>query len=158
MVYGGYGAVGQRARLWLWRPWVRIPLSTLNFNYFMGHQLSRQSTGLLIQVSRVRAPSDSFYLSSRGGIGIRARLRIQSGFLGRGSSPLDQSRGLKILVSLVRFRFWALCANGSVVEHRLAKARAASSNLVSRFKKPCVSCTWFFCILKNNEISFIFII
>ena len=26
-----------------------------------------------------------------------------------------------------------LCANGSVVEHRLAKARAASSNLVSRF-------------------------
>ena len=26
-----------------------------------------------------------------------------------------------------------ICANGSVVEHRLAKARAASSNLVSRF-------------------------
>ena len=26
-----------------------------------------------------------------------------------------------------------LCASGSVVEHRLAKARVASSNLVSRF-------------------------
>ena len=28
-LYGGYSAVGQRARLWLWRPRVRIPLSTL---------------------------------------------------------------------------------------------------------------------------------
>ena len=27
--YGGYSAVGQRARLWLWRPRVRIPVSTL---------------------------------------------------------------------------------------------------------------------------------
>ncbi len=36
------------------------------------------------------------------------------------------------------------CANGSVVEHRLAKARAASSNLVSRFKKPCVLTHGFF--------------
>ena len=26
--YGGYSAVGQRARLWLWRPRVRIPVST----------------------------------------------------------------------------------------------------------------------------------
>ena len=30
-------------------------------------------------------------------------------------------------------RLHIICANGSVVEHRLAKARAASSNLVSRF-------------------------
>ena len=28
-----------------------------------------------------------------------------------------------------------ICANGSVVEHRLAKARVASSNLVSRFPR-----------------------
>ena len=28
-IYGGYSAAGQRARLWLWRPWVRIPVSTL---------------------------------------------------------------------------------------------------------------------------------
>ena len=31
ILYGGYGAVGQRARLWLWRPRVRVPLSTLFF-------------------------------------------------------------------------------------------------------------------------------
>ena len=28
--YGGYGEVGYRARLWLWRPRVRIPVSTLS--------------------------------------------------------------------------------------------------------------------------------
>ena len=28
--HGGYSAVGQRARLWLWRPRVRIPLATLH--------------------------------------------------------------------------------------------------------------------------------
>ena len=28
LVYGGYSAVGQRARLWLWRPRVRVPVST----------------------------------------------------------------------------------------------------------------------------------
>ena len=57
-----------------------------------------------------------FLLCSRGGLGIRARLRISSGVLGRGSSPLGCS----------------VCASGSVVEHRLAKARVASSNLVFR--------------------------
>ncbi len=29
---GGYGAVGQRARLWLWRSRVRVPVSTLKQN------------------------------------------------------------------------------------------------------------------------------
>ena len=31
---GGYGAVGQRARLWFWISWVRVPLPTLF--YFIG--------------------------------------------------------------------------------------------------------------------------
>ena len=35
---GGYGAVGQRARLWFWISWVRVPLPTLFF--YKKHQLS----------------------------------------------------------------------------------------------------------------------
>ena len=45
-----------------------------------------------------------------------------------------QSNGLKIRVSTVRFCPEApfICGNSSAVEHRLAKAGVASSNLVSR--------------------------
>ena len=44
--------------------------------------------------------------------------------------------------------FMLMCANGSVVEHRLAKARVASSNLVSRCirsKKKAPECGLFSC-------------
>ena len=42
----------------------------------------------------------------------------------------ENPRVLGSIPSLGIIKF--ICANGSVVEHRLAKARAASSNLVSR--------------------------
>ena len=46
----------------------------------------------------------------------------------------------------------AVCASGSVVEHRLAKARAAGSNPVSRFKglRKCGS-PFFHCELKDSN-------
>ena len=40
-----------------------------------------------------------------------------------------------------------ICANGSVVEHRLAKARVASSNLVSRLPQNPAN-TGFFAVLR----------
>ena len=50
--------------------------------------------------------------------------------------------------------FWiCFCANGSVVEHRLAKARAASSNLVSRLQKPVF--TGFFYFAKTGHYNWV---
>ena len=94
---GGYSPVGQSARLWPWRPWVRVPLLTPNTHktpYIQGyrqavrqrilipsfvgsnpatpandaqqvlgikltHQLSRQSTALLMRWSGVRISGGS---------------------------------------------------------------------------------------------------
>ena len=79
----------QRARLWFWMSWVRDPLSTL---VFLGHQLSWQSTGLLIQLSRVRTPSDScFFLNLINGFTVGVQLSWESACL---TSRMSQVRAL----------------------------------------------------------------
>ena len=88
-----------------------------------------------------------------GGTGRRTGLKILRGNTRTGSIPVsgtlyicggaqfaqiaqlveqrtENPRVLGSIPSLGIIKF--ICANGSVVEHRLAKARAASSNLVSR--------------------------
>ena len=42
-----------------------------------------------------------------------------------------------------------ICASGSVVEYRLAKARVAGSNPVSRSKRTSVECTGVLCLYKK---------
>ena len=89
-------------------------------------------------------------LRPSGGTGRRTGLKILRGNTRTGSIPVsgtfhnlyaqiaqlveqrtENPRVLGSIPSLGIIKF--ICANGSVVEHRLAKARAASSNLVSRF-------------------------
>ena len=62
----------------------------------------------------------------------------------RGSYPRCQE-----FKSLLRYS----CANGSVVEHRLAKARVASSNLVSRSYKTPVLLHRGFCVFSDSLLA-----
>ena len=110
----------------------------------VGVQLSWESVCLTSRMSAVRSRQCPFlflWRSSSAGQNAslsrwRSRVRVPSASLIFEPRQLSrQSRGLKILVSLVRFRLEAfnfICGSGSVVEHRLAKARVASSNLVFR--------------------------
>ena len=89
-------------------------------------------------------------MSPSGGIGRRTGLKILRGNTRTGSIPVSgsfikQNIFYAQIAQLVEQ--WTenprvtgsipvlgtICASGSVVEHRLAKARVASSNLVSRF-------------------------
>ena len=88
----------------------------------MRHQLSRQSTRLLIELSQVRALYDApfLYKRERGGIGRRTRLRIWR--LRRvGSSPSSRT-----------IFFTAKVAQ--LVEYNLAKVEVAGSKPVFRSK------------------------
>ena len=84
--HGGCSSVGQSARLWLQRSWVRIPPFTpqlLKLNrYDPVAQLVEHKTFNL----GVPGSSPGWITSGHGGIGRRARLRIQ--FLRSGSSSL----------------------------------------------------------------------
>ena len=108
------------------------------------------STRLLTDRLWVRAPPLEPFFCRSGGIGRRTGLKILRGKTRTGSIPVSGSFfGRHILYAqiaqLVEQRtenprvtgsipvLGTLCASGSVVEHRLAKARVASSNLVSRF-------------------------
>ncbi len=54
---------------------------------------------------------------------------------GRASPCQGEGREFESRLALLFSTNCIMCASGSVVEHRLAKARVASSNLVSRFKE-----------------------
>ena len=52
-IYGGYSSVGQSARLWLWRSWVRLSLST-PFSFYNGLQPSGKATDFDSVIPMVR--------------------------------------------------------------------------------------------------------
>ena len=87
-------------------------------------------------------------MSPSGGIGRRTGLKILRGNTRTGSIPVSGSFIKTSYAQIAQLvEQWTenprvtgsipvlgtICASGSVVEHRLAKARVASSNLVSRF-------------------------
>ena len=83
-ICGGYGSVGQSARLWPWRSWVRVPLLT---PFLLGcRQVVRHKTLTLASVGSNPATPAKYKTCGCGGIGRRGRLRIYC--FQRGSSNL----------------------------------------------------------------------
>ena len=103
-------------------------------------------------------------VSPSGGIGRRTGLKILRGNTRTGSIPVSGSFIKTLYAQIAQLvEQWTenprvtgsipvlgtICASGSVVEHRLAKARVASSNLVSRFLFQQNALSYYWAIAKR---------
>ena len=124
-------SVGQNASLSRWRSRVRVPSespSLFSKRYFICWHGSTVEQLICNQQVVGSIPIASSRLCGCGEIGRRTRLRIQRLVRG-GSSPSIRTIS---------------CGSGSVVEHRLAKARVAGSNPVFRSKvRPLYMRMWY---------------
>ena len=134
--------VGQSVRFIPGRSVVRLHSPLPFFHQRVLWEFSSAGRASALQAEGHRfEPYNSHHLRPGSSAGQNASLSRQRSWVRSPSrspfQPLQlswQSKGLKILVSLVRFQSEApgKCGSGSVVERHLAKVNVASSNLVFR--------------------------
>ena len=81
---------------------------------------------IIKKVLTIRKKSDKIHLVEKN---------MREWLSGRASPCQGEGREFESRLALLFRQNFIKCASGSVVEHRLAKARVASSNLVSRLKE-----------------------